>query len=50
MICRKVPISISPTPQELAYEIWHMRCDEQAVSEIQINVKPRYGLKVKKVR
>lgn len=30
MICRKVPITITPTPQELAYEIWHMRCDEQA--------------------
>lgn len=30
MICRKVPITISPTPQELAHEIWHMPCDRQA--------------------
>lgn len=30
MICRKVPITISPTPQELAYEIWHMCSDGQA--------------------
>lgn len=30
MICRKVPVSITPTPTELAYEIWHMCCDGQA--------------------
>ena len=30
MICRKIPVSITPTPQELAYEIWHMTCDRQA--------------------
>ena len=39
MICRKLPISITPTPQEIAYEIWHMCSDEQvnmllALSEI----------------
>lgn len=30
MICRKVPITITPTPTELAHEIWHMPCDRQA--------------------
>lgn len=39
MICRKVPVSITPTPTELAYEIWHMCSDGQvdmllALSEI----------------
>ena len=30
MICRKVPVSITPTPQELAYEVWHMCSGRQA--------------------
>lgn len=30
MICRKIPVSITPTPTELAYEIWHMCSDGQA--------------------
>lgn len=39
MIHRKIPVSITPTPTELAYEIWHTSSDVQtdillALSEI----------------
>lgn len=39
MICRKIPVSITPTPQEIAKEIWLMYDTEQvdmllALSEI----------------
>lgn len=30
MICRKIPVSVSPTPTELAYEIWNMCSNTQA--------------------
>lgn len=29
MICRKVPITITPTPHEIAWEIWKMSSGDQ---------------------